>query len=52
MTDRTNHVIEAIDSCLEDWSVSGDAMRCVPDPKPGKTPASTTAQDMLATIRE
>lgn len=31
MTDRTGHVLAAIDGALEDWSVSCDAMRWQPD---------------------
>lgn len=32
MTDRAQHVLDAIDGALEDWSVSGDAMRWTPEP--------------------
>lgn len=32
--DRTQHVLDAIDGALDDWSVSGDAMRWSPEPKP------------------
>jgi hypothetical protein len=31
--DRTQHVLDAIDGALEDWSVSGDAMRWTPEPQ-------------------
>jgi hypothetical protein len=31
MTDRTDHVLAAIDGALDDRSVSGDAMRWTPD---------------------
>jgi len=34
MADRTDHVLDLIDSALDDWSVSGDAMRWAPDPTP------------------
>lgn len=34
MDDRTQHVIDAIDGALDDWSVSGDAMRWTPE-QPG-----------------
>lgn len=30
--DRTQHVLDAIDGALEDWTVSGDAMRWTPEP--------------------
>jgi hypothetical protein len=33
MTDRTQHVIDAIDGALGDWSVSSDAMRWTPEPE-------------------
>ena len=32
-------VLAAIDACLDDYAVSGDAMRCAPD-KPTRTPLS------------
>lgn len=34
MSDRTEHVIDAIDGALEDYSVSGDAMRWTPEKSP------------------
>lgn len=33
MSDRTQHIIDAIDGALEDWSVSVDAMRWTPEPE-------------------
>jgi hypothetical protein len=33
-SDRTQHVIDAIDGALDDWSVSDDAMRWTPEPAP------------------
>lgn len=38
---RLNHVLDAIDGALDDWSVSGDAMRWSPDPEPERQPAPT-----------
>lgn len=32
MDDRTQHVIDAIDGALDDWSVGPDAMRWTPEP--------------------
>ncbi len=37
MSDRTQHVIDAIDGALDDWDVSGDAMRWRPEPEPEPT---------------
>jgi hypothetical protein len=38
MTDRTQHVIDAIDGALDDGSVSGDAMRWTPAPPASAAP--------------
>lgn len=45
MTDPTQHVIDTIDGALNDRSVSGDAMRCTPDPaEPVAGPARDAAR--------
>ena len=38
MSDDADHVVEAIDNALRDWSVSGDAMRHAPDAPRVKVP--------------
>lgn len=38
MSDRTQHVIDAIDGALDDWSVSDDAMRWMPEPESEAAP--------------
>lgn len=56
MSDRQNHVLAAIDGALDDWTVSGDAMRWQPpeqrgpEEDPGPVPDSLIAD--LARLSE
>jgi hypothetical protein len=45
-SDRTDHVLAAIDGALLDWSVSGDAMRWAPEPEQVDTVGPCYAEDL------
>lgn len=44
-----DHVIDAIDNALDDWQVSGDAMRWTPDPPPA-SPTLPSAATVFLTV--
>lgn len=47
-----DHVIEAIDGALADYSVSGDAMRWSPEPDPAEEPPGSPLRPTLASVMD
>lgn len=43
MTERTQHVLDAIDGALDDWTVGPDAMRWTAEPEPPPITVTITA---------
>lgn len=51
--DRTQSVIDAIDGALDDWTVSGDAMRWTPEPtQPPSSPRVESMAVSFAPLRQ